>query len=287
MSPGFENPGGWRWPRCGRADAGLQHAAAPDGHAGVAGGVVDAHGLAVPAHAPDLDVDDAAGAELDRRLRVRFRADRLVEADRGLQRLRELRVRDEVLVVERLLHVVEPERVERAQRVRVRQRVRRIRVHRERDVGKSVAHRGETLRVAAGLDLELDPPVALRDVLAHVLDGVGGRGRDPERDADLDGVARAAERLPERDARGPRKQIPQRALHGGLRHPVPPHARARGRRTPAARRRPSRGRAAGGNPRASAPPSRASRASRTAPLRPRTLPTRTGLRRAARGGGTS
>ena len=147
-------------------DARLEHPAAPERDARRRGHLVDPERLAVPADAADLHVDDAARAEGDRRARVGRRADRLVEADR--RRRASSRARacvDEVLVVERLLDVVEAERVERAGAVRMsracRRRSRRPSAADRGNASRTAAH---PVHVGARLDLQLDPPVPLRDV---------------------------------------------------------------------------------------------------------------------------
>ena len=67
----------------GSADAGLEHAAAPDRNAGFAANFFDQFCLRVAADAADFYVDDLAGSELDRFTGVVGRLDRFVEADRG------------------------------------------------------------------------------------------------------------------------------------------------------------------------------------------------------------
>src|ERR1035438_6425243 len=69
----------------GAPDAGLEHAAAPDRNAGGLRDIVDAFGLAESGDAAELDVDDAAGVQLDGLLGVTRGANALVEADGGLE----------------------------------------------------------------------------------------------------------------------------------------------------------------------------------------------------------
>ena len=63
------------------ADARLQHAPAPHGHAALPAVALDGQGLGVAAHPSHLDVDDAAGAEVEGVAGVVQAVDRLVEAD--------------------------------------------------------------------------------------------------------------------------------------------------------------------------------------------------------------
>src|ERR1019366_3304899 len=87
----------------GAPDAGLQHAAAPDRDAGGLGDIVHAFSLAESGDAAELDVDDAAGAQLDGLLGVARGANALVEADGGLELRLERGVIDDVVVIQRLL----------------------------------------------------------------------------------------------------------------------------------------------------------------------------------------
>ena len=90
-------------------DAGFQHAAAPHRDAGGLRDIVHALGLAESAHAAQLDVDDAAGAQADGLLGVVRGADALVQADGRLELGLQRGVVDDVVVRQRLLdhHQVE------------------------------------------------------------------------------------------------------------------------------------------------------------------------------------
>ena len=113
----------------GAADAGLEHAAAPDGHVERAAGVVHAQRLEVAAHAAGLDVDDRGRAALDR---VDGRRTRRGSTRRGTPASShvggEAHVRREVLLGERLLDEQQVELVEPGEQRDVVGRVRRVRV---------------------------------------------------------------------------------------------------------------------------------------------------------------
>jgi hypothetical protein len=93
----------------GAADAGFEHAAAPDGDVALLAEVVDFEGFGEAADAAEFDVDDAAGVEADGLFGVVGGADALVEADGGLEGGLELDVVDDFVVGERLFehHQVE------------------------------------------------------------------------------------------------------------------------------------------------------------------------------------
>ena len=145
------------------ADARLEHPAVPDRHAGRRADVVHADRLGVAADAARLDVDDAAGA------RARWPRARPASASGSTRRGRSAsRIRrcsaawsSDVVVVERLLDHHQVERVERRE-VRRRRRACRRRWRRpsagcRRTRARS---RATAVDVPAGLDLDLDAPVA-------------------------------------------------------------------------------------------------------------------------------
>ena len=68
----------------GAPDARLQHAAAPDGDSRRLRHVMHAFGFAKPAYATQFNVDDAAGAQLDRLLGMVRGDDALIQAKRGV-----------------------------------------------------------------------------------------------------------------------------------------------------------------------------------------------------------
>ena len=144
----------------GAADAGLEHAAAPDGDAELLGDVVDGDGFGEAADAAYLDVDDLAAAEFEGGARVAAVADALVEADAGLDAALQHGVEVEVVVPERLLDHEQIELVPVGDVVDVVEAIGGVGVAAEQDVGPALAHHGEDVGVPAGLALELDALVA-------------------------------------------------------------------------------------------------------------------------------
>src|SRR4029453_17614771 len=96
----------------GAPDAGLQHPAAPDRHLLRLRERLDLFRFAVAADATELDVDDAARAQLQGVPRAGEADDGFVEADRGVEAALQLGVIDEVARRERLLDHQEAEWVE-------------------------------------------------------------------------------------------------------------------------------------------------------------------------------
>ncbi len=97
----------------GAADAALEHAAVPHRNVVLCRQIVQRNRLRVAADASRLDVDDPAGAELDRLGRSANRVERLVEADRRPQPRLQAGVVADVVVVERLFDHHQIELVER------------------------------------------------------------------------------------------------------------------------------------------------------------------------------
>src|SRR5579883_1241131 len=85
------------------ANAGLEHAAAPDRELTREHQVVDLLGGLVSTNSANLDVDDLARVERDRFPRVVWGVDALVETDRGSDGGLELGMVDDVVPAERLL----------------------------------------------------------------------------------------------------------------------------------------------------------------------------------------
>ena len=107
------------------ADARFQHAAAPHRNAGGLRDIVHALRFGEAAHAAQLDIDDAAGAQSDRLLGVMRGADAFVQADGRLQLRLQLGVIDDVVVRQRLLDHHQVELVELLQDGRRRPACRR------------------------------------------------------------------------------------------------------------------------------------------------------------------
>ena len=179
-------------------------------------------------HSPDatlLDVDDPARPELDRRGRVGRRTDRLVQADVGPDPCLELRVFDQVVVVQRLFDHQQVELVERQEDVHVGERVGGVRVDRQQDAGVRRADRAHAFHVQARLDLQLDAPVPLREIAVHLREQLVGRPRDADRDAAGHAIGRRPEVFGQRSPRRAELGVQERVDQRGLGHRVAAHAR--------------------------------------------------------------
>src|SRR4029077_4227446 len=96
----------------GAADAGLEHAAAPDGQPRIRSDVMDAARLGEATDLPELDIDHLARAQLHGLACITGRLDALIEADRGAQLSLERRMIDEVAAGQGLFQHQQPEAVE-------------------------------------------------------------------------------------------------------------------------------------------------------------------------------
>jgi len=165
----------------GTADAGLEHAAAPDRNAPLGGRVVNGDGFAEAADSPALDVDDAAGFHVDRGESVAAVADGLVEADGGVEALLQQGVEVEVVVPEGLLDHKQVELLPVGDAVRVTHVVSGVGVATESDVGPAVADGLEDFGIPTRLALQLDALVASGefggDLVHEALERAGCRWR--------------------------------------------------------------------------------------------------------------
>ena len=86
------------------ADAGFEHASAPDGDGVFLAEIVDAAGFVVATDAAKFDVDDFAGAESDGGFGLFVGVDALIETDRRLNGLLDFDVAEEVVPAEGLFN---------------------------------------------------------------------------------------------------------------------------------------------------------------------------------------
>ena len=135
----------------------------------------------------------------------------------------------DVLLRQRLLDQQQAEPSSCASRSASRAGVRGVRIDLEEDVSEPLADRAHRLDVLPGLDLELDPAVALFEValdgaqeLVHVL-------VDADRDTAVDLGASAAEVLAEGHSLRTELGVEDGHLERALRHRVPAHAPQRRR----------------------------------------------------------
>src|SRR5262249_52824966 len=115
-------------------------------------------------HTLKLDVDDAAGTATDRLGSPLQSVGGLVKANRSRHLVLESSQTIDVVGRHRLLEHQEVLIVELPENVDVRALVRRVGIDHERDVAEVLPDRAGKLDVAAGLDLDLDPTVTLREM---------------------------------------------------------------------------------------------------------------------------
>src|SRR5215468_7419329 len=180
----------------GAADARLEHSAAPHGYLRPLGYIVDRNCLTEAAYTPDLDVDDAAGAQLGRGLSVAAPVNRFIQADRRLQLLLQLRVEVEVVMPQRLLDHQEVETVELAQVLDLVQCVRGISVATQKNIRPALADSFENVHVPSRLTLDLNPPIAGGEFSFNLLEQLLHRILDSDGDAARDFSLRAAQQPP-------------------------------------------------------------------------------------------
>ncbi len=179
--------------------------------------------LQVSTDASWLDVDDPARVQLDRVSGGLQRVDRLVQADGSAHDLGHLRVRQHLILRHRLLDEQQLVRVQLGEVLGVREPVGGVGVDLQRHVAETLAHRAHRLEVPAGLDLQLDAPVALVEKVAHRAQQIGDGAMNANRDAAVDLGAHSAEVLAERFATRVQLSVEDRHLDGRLRHLVAVH----------------------------------------------------------------
>jgi hypothetical protein len=124
----------------------------------------------------------------------------------------------EIVLGQGLLDVLEAEVVERKEPVGLFEWVRRVGVDRQRRVGKRLPDRSHRLDVVAGLDLELDAPIALVDEALDQLEEIVEVRLHPQADPAWDAVADAPEMIGERHAHLAEGEIGHRHLVRRLGH---------------------------------------------------------------------
>ena len=87
----------------GAADARFQHAAAPDRNGSAMGHVVYRDGLTESSHPPHFDVNDFAGAQLQRGLRVTPAVNGFIQTNAGLELFLQAGMKIKIVMPERLL----------------------------------------------------------------------------------------------------------------------------------------------------------------------------------------
>src|SRR5580693_7981960 len=142
------------------ADAGFQHASAPDRNGFLLAKIVDAAGCGVSADAAQLHIDDFAGADFDGGAGVLDVMDAFVEADRSFELALQRGVRIDVVVAQRLLDHDQVEGVEPLQVRSVFQAISGISVHHQANAWEFFAQRAGWFEVVAGFDFYFDALVS-------------------------------------------------------------------------------------------------------------------------------
>ena len=204
----------------GAADAGFEHAAAPDGDGVFPAEIVNAFGFVETADAAELDVDDLAGTERDSGFGLFVGVDALVEADRSLQVFLDFDVAEEVVPAERLFNHHEVKTVELLEERPVLLAVGRVGVHHQFDTGKILPKALDKSEILAGLDFDFDALIAGGEF------GLDRGGEFVERifyadgDAAGDFLALAADEFPERNIFELGFRVPDGGFEGGFGHVV-------------------------------------------------------------------
>ena len=121
--------------------------------------------LTESAHASELDIENAAGLEKDRLLRMMHGSNTFVEANRSFELRLQGRVIHDFVVRQRLLDHHQPIFIQLSQVVCIRQRVSRVRICHQPDRGKMRANFFHNVHIPAGLDFDLDALIARGDFL--------------------------------------------------------------------------------------------------------------------------
>src|SRR6266404_6999580 len=203
------------------SDPGLQHPAAPHRNAVRLAKIMDLLRRRVPADASQLDVDDLAGTQRDRRPRVLQRVNAFVQANRRFEPLLQFHVTVQILPPQRLLDHHQVISIELLQQRPVRRAIRGIGIHHQLDTRKILPHPLHLLHVFARFDFDFDALVARAKFLLH------GCGEFVQRILDSDGNARSnllahsAQQLRERHALLLGLGIPHGRFQPALGHIVP------------------------------------------------------------------
>jgi len=136
----------------GAADAGFEHATAPDGNVFGLAKIVDAARFVVTTDAAEFNVDDFAGTEGSSGFGLFVGVDALVEADGRLQRFLNFDVAEEVVPAERLLDHHEIEGVELFEQAEIFLAVRGIGVDRKFNTRKILTNALDYGEILAGFN---------------------------------------------------------------------------------------------------------------------------------------
>src|SRR5208283_5677847 len=159
---------------------------------------MDGNGLGEATNASDLNVDNAASAQLQCSLGVAGTADGFVEAERSLQLPLKARVEVEVIAPKRLLDHQQLESVEAHKVLGVSQRVGRVGVAAQQNIGPEGADLFKHLKVPASFHFYLDTLVSGGQFGFNLLQQLLVRVLDADADPACDLAVCTAEQLPQR-----------------------------------------------------------------------------------------
>ena len=142
------------------ADAGFQHASAPDGNGFLLAEIVDAAGSGVTSDAAQFHIDDVAGANFDGGASVLDIVNALVEADGCFELALQRGVGVDVVVAQRLLDHDQVEGIEPLQVRSIFQVIGGVGVHHQANAREFFAEGAGWFDVVAGLDFYFDALVA-------------------------------------------------------------------------------------------------------------------------------
>src|SRR5882672_4490193 len=144
----------------GAADAGFEHAPAPNGNIFCEAVTLACACTGMAANAAEFYVDDARGAEFDGCGRIANVLDGFIEAERSLQEFLQFGMCVDVVPPERLLHHEQAKLVEAFEVINVVESIGGVCVYGERCARKSFANRADILKIFSGLDFQLDALIA-------------------------------------------------------------------------------------------------------------------------------
>src|SRR5262249_28362697 len=129
------------------SDSAFKHTATPNGDFSCEAAGVYVTRAVMAAHASELDIDDAGGVKFNGSLNVAQVVDGLVETQRCLQLLLQLRVEIDIVPPERLFHHEQLELIKALQVRGVVQRVCGIRIDGQKNIPKCLADRADVFQI--------------------------------------------------------------------------------------------------------------------------------------------
>src|SRR6185437_15941935 len=198
----------------------FQHAAAPDRNIVVASDVMDGDGLTEAAHAPNLYIDDAAGAQFKRGTSIAASVNGFIKADAGFELPLELGVEIKVVVPKGLLDHEQPELVELPEVLNLLQRISGIGVAAQKNGRPALADAAENINVPARFAFDLDAAIAGVQLGLNFFQQLFHRVLNADGDAAGNLSLRAAQQAPQRHLPFLRFSVPESVLKRAFGHAV-------------------------------------------------------------------